>query len=395
MNILLLAACPFFQNRGTPIAIKLAAEVLAGAGHRLHILTYPEGEPVPIPNGTMTRISALPGVKNIKPGPSWKKLVYDLVMFFRVFGLIKKNRFDIIHAVEETAFMALVMKKIFRIPFVYDLDSSLSQQISEKYAFLKPLKSIMHFFEKKAIQESAGAIAVCKALEEEVRQYRPDKLICRLEDITLLPEREGEEDHSRPEAFPEPVIMYVGNLEKYQGIDLLLEGFQKALPRVGDALLVIIGGGESEIKHYQKRVEELGMGERVVFLGPKPISELSYWLAQARILVSPRTQGNNTPMKIFSYLDSGKPVLATRLPTHTQVLDDEISCLVDPTSEDMAEGMAILMENASLRDKLSMAAKKRVQEEYCFEAFQKKLVHFYNQLEASLLNSPSPRPSRF
>jgi glycosyltransferase involved in cell wall biosynthesis len=392
MNILLLAACPFFQNRGTPIAIKLAAEVLAGAGHRLHILTYPEGEPVPIPNGTITRISALPGVKNIKPGPSWKKLVYDLVMFFKVFGLVKRNRFDIIHAVEETVFIALVMKKIFRIPFVYDLDSSLSQQISEKYAFLKPFKSIIHFFEKKAIRESAGAIAVCKALEEEVRQCRPEKLICRLEDITLLPDREPEEDHSRPDAFREPVIMYVGNLEKYQGIDLLLEGFQKALPKVGDALLVIIGGGESEIKHYRSRVEELGMGERVVFLGPKPISELSYWLAQARILVSPRTQGNNTPMKIFSYLDSGKPVLATRLPTHTQVLDDEISYLIAPTSGDMAEGMAVLMENTSLRDRLSMAAKKRVQEEYCFEAFQKKLVQFYNQLEASLIDSPPPGP---
>ncbi len=50
----------------------------------------------------------------------------------------------------------------------------------------------------------------------------------------------------------------------------------------------------------------------------------------------------------------------------------------------MAEGMTILMKNASLRDRLSQAAKKRVQEEYCFEAFQKKLVQFYNQLEAKI-----------
>ncbi len=81
MNILLLAACPFFQERGTPIAIKLVTEVLAGAGHRIHVLTYPEGDPVTIPNGTITRIPALPGVKNIKPGPTWKKLLYDLVRY--------------------------------------------------------------------------------------------------------------------------------------------------------------------------------------------------------------------------------------------------------------------------------------------------------------------------
>jgi len=380
-----LAPCPFFQDRGTPIAIKLVTEVLSGAGHHLHILTYPEGETVPIPNGTITRIATLPGVKNIKPGPSWKKLVYDLVMFFKVVGLVRKNRFDIIHAVEESAFMALAVKKIYRLPFVFDLDSSMSQQISEKYILLKPLKSIMHYFEKKAIRESAGAIAVCKALEEEVLRCQPEKLVCRLEDITNLSEQGREEGFTQTKAFQEPVIMYVGNLEKYQGIDLLLEGFQKALPRVGEAKLVIVGGGESEIKHYQKRADDLGMKERVVFLGPKPVSELPHWLAQARILVSPRRQGNNTPMKIFSYLDSGKAVLATRLSTHTQVLDDEIAYLVAPTPEDMAEGMAVLMENASLRDKLSLAAKKRVQEEYCFEAFQKKLIRFYNQLETKVI----------
>jgi glycosyltransferase involved in cell wall biosynthesis len=384
MKVLLLAPCPFFQERGTPIAIKLVAEVLAGAGHHLHILTYPEGESVPIPNGSIIRVTTLPGVKNIKPGPSWKKLVYDLALFFKVFGVIKNNHFDVIHAVEEAAFIALVIKKIFRIPFVYDMDSSLSRQISEKYRLIKPLESIMHFFEKKVIRESAGVIPVCKALEEEVRQCRPEKLVCRLEDITLLPDRERETNLSNLEVFREPVILYVGNLEKYQGIDLLLEGFQKAIPRVGDARLVIIGGGESEISHYQKRAEEMAIGERVSFLGPKPVSELSYWLSQARILVSPRTRGNNTPMKIFSYLDSGKVVLATRLLTHTQVLDDEIAYLVAPTADDMAEGLAFLMENDTLREKLSQAARKRVQEEYCFAAYQKKLIQFYNQLEKNI-----------
>ena len=291
MKILLLAPCPFFQERGTPIAIKLVTEVLAGTGHQLHILTYPEGEAVAIPNGSITRIRALPGIKNIKPGPSWKKLIYDLVMLFKVFGLVRKNHFDILHAVEESAFMALAVKKTYRIPFIYDMDSSLSQQISEKYILLKPLKSIMHFFEKKAIRESAGVIAVCKSLEDEVLKCQPGKSVCRLEDITLLSKQRQEGGPPETQTFREPVIMYVGNLEKYQGIDLLLEGFQKALPLVGNARLVIIGGGESEIKHYQERAEDLGIRERVAFLGPKPVSELSNWLAKARILASPERKG--------------------------------------------------------------------------------------------------------
>jgi glycosyltransferase involved in cell wall biosynthesis len=90
-------------------------------------------------------------------------------------------------------------------------------------------------------------------------------------------------------------------------------------------------------------------------------------------------------MKIYSYLDSGKPVLATRLPTHTQVLDEEIAYLVSPTPEGMAQGLAALMENDALRARLSLAAKKRVQEEYCFEAYRRKLAGFYERLEAKII----------
>jgi glycosyltransferase involved in cell wall biosynthesis len=384
MRILLLAPCPFFQERGTPIAIKLAAEVLSREGHFLQILTYPEGEAIPIPKGSITRIRAVPGVRNIKPGPSWKKLVYDPLLLFKASELARKNRFDLVHAVEESVFIALVLKKIFRLPYVYDLDSSLSRQVAEKYPLMNPLKPIMGYFERKAIRESLGAVAVCRALEEEVLKCRPGHLVCRLEDITLLPEEEDKEIMSSPRLFQEAVIMYVGNLEKYQGIDLLIEGFQKALPKLGKARLVIIGGRESEIGTYQNRVKQMGLEGEVEFLGPKPVSELAYWLQQASILVSPRLAGNNTPMKIYSYLDSGRPVLATRLPTHTQVLDEEIAYLVSPDPESLAGGLVALLENAALRERLAQAAKKRVREEYCFEAYQKKLVDFYRKVEQKL-----------
>ena len=126
MNILLLAPSPFFQLRGTPIAVRLLTKVLTAEGHKVHILTYHEGEPVDFPNLTISRIPRLPGIKDIKPGPSWKKIVSDLALFVMLLKMVKGNRFDVIHAVEESVFMALVVKKIYGIPFIYDLDSSLS-----------------------------------------------------------------------------------------------------------------------------------------------------------------------------------------------------------------------------------------------------------------------------
>lgn len=67
------------------------------------------------------------------------------------------------------------------------------------------------------------------------------------------------------------------------------------------------------------------------FLGAQPVALLSaVYLAQADILVSPRSKGSNTPMKLYSYLASGKPILATNLWTHTQVLTAASAVLTEP-----------------------------------------------------------------
>jgi glycosyltransferase involved in cell wall biosynthesis len=174
--------------------------------------------------------------------------------------------------------------------------------------------------------------------------------------------------------------MYIGNLEKYQGIDLLIQGFKEALHQEEGLNLVIIGGNKDDIQFYQQRVEQLGITTHVYFCGQRPVNQLGSYLSQADILVSPRIQGNNTPMKIYSYLDSGKPVLATRLPTHTQVLDETISYLVNPVAEDMAAGIIALSRNAKLRQSLGSKARERVGEEYSLPVFKRKVDTFYKKL---------------
>ncbi len=89
-------------------------------------------------------------------------------------------------------------------------------------------------------------------------------------------------------------------------------------------------------------------------------------------------------MKIYSYLDSGRPLLATRLPTHTQVLDDRIAFLINPDPKAMAKGMVTLLNDTNLRSELSKRAKERVKLEFSYEAFQKKLLTFYQRLEENL-----------
>ena len=118
------------------------------------------------------------------------------------------------------------------------------------------------------------------------------------------------------------------------------------------------------------------------FLGPRPVSLLADLLREADVLVSPRLKGLNTPMKIYSYLDSGTAVLATRLRTHTQVLDERTAYLVEPEPEALGAGLAALLRDPSLRRQLAAEAKDYVRREFTPEAARRKLEAFYARVES-------------
>jgi glycosyltransferase involved in cell wall biosynthesis len=389
MKILVLAPHPFFQARGTPLAVKRVLEFLSSRGHQLDLLTFHEGEDVDIPNCRIHRIARPLWIRNIRPGFSMKKVVCDVLMFAKCLAMVRRNKYDLIHAVEESAFIAAAMQRMAGIPYVYDMDSSLAEQLVDAYPGLQFAFNTLRKCEAVAVRHSLGVLTVCAALEDVAHGHAPDKPVGRVEDTTLLgPDqtytRNGQGDNILPPAVDgtSPVAMYVGNLEHYQGIGLLLEGFRHALIRIPNAHLVIVGGIQEDIAYYGRRAIQLGIGSRVHFLGQRPISSLENLFRRADVLVSPRLKGLNTPMKIYSYLDSGTPVLATRLRTHTQVLDDHTAYLVEPDPESLGDGLVELLSNPVLREHLASHAKAYVQREFTPEAAHRKLGSFYTMMES-------------
>lgn len=385
LNILFLVPHPFYQDRGSPIADKLVLRFLSKQGEKVDVVTYAEGKNIDFENINIYRTIKIPFIRNIRPGFSWKKMVYDLLMFVEVIKLISHKKYDLVHAVEESVFIALVLKFLFKIPYIYDMDSSLAQQMEEKYPFLSHFSPILKWFEKKAVKNAEVVVPVCEALANDIAKYEPQK-VTLLPDVSLLNDNAGETQLNSKVNIKvgNTTLMYVGNLEQYQGIDLLLESLSQALKHTEKVELVIVGGNPEDIKKYQHKANKLGLNHKVRFLGAKPASELGKYLSQADVLVSPRIKGKNTPMKIYSYLDSGKPVLATDLPTHTQVLNSNISMLSKPTPEEFAKGMVSLIEDPSLRLRLGVAAKMMVQKNHSYSAFCEKLGNLYNEVKLKL-----------
>ncbi|MFL5403938.1 MAG: glycosyltransferase family 4 protein [Gemmatimonadales bacterium] len=389
MRILILAPHPFFQPRGTPIAVRRVLEFLSSRGHQLDLLTFHEGDNIDIPNCRIHRIAGRLGIRNVRAGFSFKKVVCDVLMLVKCVRMVRRNRYDLIHAVEESAFIAAAIQRLTGIPYIYDMDSSLAEQLVDAYPGLHFAFSTLRRCEAIAVRHSLGVLTVCAALEDVAHGHAPDKLIGRVEDTTLLgPESPRFGDgHRNNRALPgvgphTPVVMYAGNLAHYQGIGLLLDGFRHALSRVPDAQLIIVGGLEKDIAHYGRRALQLGVESHVHFLGPRPVESLESLFRRADVLVSPRIRGLNTPMKIYSYLDSGTAVLATRLRTHTQVMDDRIAYLVPPEPEALGDGLAELLRDPVLRERLASQAKAYVQQEFTPEAAERKLSSFYSMMES-------------
>lgn len=381
MKVLVIAPQPFFQERGTPIAVRLLAETLCGFGHEVDLLVYHAGEDIAVPGLRLIRAARPPGVREIPIGISWQKLVCDLWLMSRMIGLLRRNSYDVIHAVEEAIFPAAVVTAFGRRKLVYDMDSSMSEQLTEKWRMLRPLRGLLELIERTAIRRSTAVLAVCEDLAVKVRPWVGEHRVVVLPDVPLADGGFGAGiDSLRAIAGPGTTIgLYVGNLERYQGIDLLADAIAR-LPPADNLQMIVVGGAPLDVARYRRCAQEAGISGRLHFIGARPVAHLNAYLAQADILVSPRILGHNTPMKIYSYMQSGKAILATDIRSHTQAIDRDCAELVAPEAAALAAGLKRLVCDADLRRRLGQAARERVEREYSLPVFRRKLQVAYEQM---------------
>jgi len=381
MNVILLAPQPFYRERGTPIAVRLLAETLCSLGHSVDLLVYHEGEEITFPGLRLLRAAAPPLVRDVPIGFSVKKLACDLALTAAFLRLSRPGRYDVVHAVEEAVFPAAWLRRRHGAAVVCDMDSDMVDQLAGRSRLRRRFRPLLYAIMRRTLRACDLVLAVCPSLADKARALCPGVPVRVLEDIPLTeaPEAPAEDLRMR---FPVAgaLALYVGNLEPYQGIDLLLASLAALGPDV-PATLVVIGGIPGDVARYRVAAAALGLTARVHFAGPRPVRNLGGYLAQADILVSPRTLGENTPMKIYSYLAAGRAILATAIGSHTQALDDSCALLARPEPGCLAAGLQRLAQDAPLRERLGNAAAARAAERYSRAAYREKLRAAYAGLE--------------
>jgi glycosyltransferase involved in cell wall biosynthesis len=385
LKILMIAPEPFFEPRGTPFSEYFRIRALAALGHQVDLVTYPFGADRDIPGLRIFRSWRPPGIRAVRTGPSAAKLLLDLFLFFKALGRALRGGYDLVHSHEEGSLMAVVIQKLIGRPHLYDMHSSLPQQM-ENFQFSRSrlLVGLLRLAERIALRNARSVIVICRALFEHAAAVTDPAKLTLIENF--MDDRPACLDDGKIRALrgrfapgAGRIVFYAGTLEAYQGIPLLLDSME----RLGDEYrLVLAGGDPQQVEDLRRSLAGRGLQERVVLLGRQPAAEIPALLQAADVLVSPRSRGTNIPLKVYSYLASGVPVVATDLPTHTQTLTPEIAVLAPPEPAAFAAAIA----RAAGPEGRAAAARAR---EFCRRHYAPER---YQELVATALAKAVPGP---
>lgn len=377
----MVAPQPFFQPRGTPFSVYFRALVLAELGVEIDLLCYGQGQDVEIPGVRILRIPDLGVFGPVKVGPSLLKLVLDIPLAVRTYWRVLVGRYDFVHVHEEAAFFSLLVPMLGP-KLVYDMHSSLAQQlVAYRWDRVPLLVRLFEMLERATLRRADAVITIGPALAElalgQMRRANDHFLIENsiFEPVRVTGPRDVAHARKLETALPEgrTLVAYAGTLESYQGVDLLIRALTIARRENPQLFLLVIGGTADQVDDLRALASSCGMDEHCLFTGTLDQQATFDLLSRAHVLTSPRVGGINTPLKVYQLLASGKPVVATRIPSHTQVLDDETCILTQPNPEAFAEGLLHAVGDPAAAQRRIRAALELYSSKYSRSIYKSKL----------------------
>jgi hypothetical protein len=172
--VLVVAPQPFYEDRGTPIAVCQVLQALSQLSYDVDLLTYPVGRMLEIPRVRYFRVANPFRVRRVPIGLSLAKILLDSALVIELARrLSSDDGYSCIHAVEEAAFPAVLLGRRFGIPVIYDMQSSLPEQLAQHLAFRNPLaQRILHRLEAWLLRR-ADSVVSSSGLAERVRALAP------------------------------------------------------------------------------------------------------------------------------------------------------------------------------------------------------------------------------
>lgn len=156
-----------------------------------------------------------------------------------------------------------------------------------------------------------------------------------------------------------PVAFYIGRIADEKRVDVLVDEFAGALDAMPDGALLVLGGTGKRLPGIQRKVERLGLADRVWTLGPLSPDELGDWYSAADICVS-ASRSETGPLTAVEAMACGCPVVALDAPGFEDRVEHGVNgLLAEDRPRGLGEAMASVLRDPALRARLSEGAVSR------------------------------------
>lgn len=395
-KVLLVAPQPFYEDRGTPIAVRHVLEALAQLGLESHLLTFPVGKPVEIPGLRITRCANPFGIRSVPVGLSVRKVLLDLTLLAVLRRELRRHDYACIHAVEEMVLPALLLSRRIGVPVVYDMQSSIPEQLLDHWCLgRRPFQAALRRGEKWTIANADFVVsstglaervhASCVSSKHREWVFPGPDFVAHATMTDRVRARLGLPSD-------QPLIVFAGTFERYQGINLLLKAIPMVLEVQPDVLFVLVGSRDEKDARLPEDHALPANAVRVIQRQPRESTLALCRLAD--VLVSPRIEGSNVPLKVFDYLADGGLIVATDVPSHRSVLDQHTAILVEPRPAALAEGILRALRDPEMAASVRAAAAEFSKTHLGWPRFVQSVREIYEAVGISGQMSETPKPSR-
>ncbi|MDJ0761544.1 MAG: glycosyltransferase [Myxococcota bacterium] len=376
MRLLHVFAGPFPTVQGTQVLVGQTCELLSRFGHDVHLLCYAHATREPDVSFTIHRIADWPRFHRDRSGPSTRKVVLDLLLARQCAHLIGRLRPHIVHAHHYEALVAAwLANPLGKTPIVFHAHALMAPELPTygPQRLRWPAAWLGAVMDTSLPRLAHAAVAVSPYVRDQIEKtgYRKDKLY-------LL--RPPAEITSPPRHPPNPGhyirAVYMGNLDKYQGLDHLLRGLAILDTNTRELLKVDVIT-DSDPSDFLAEVRSRGL-EDLVEAHPHgdPQGALTR-LWEAHIALVPRVLAGGAPIKLVNALAAGRPTMV-HTTTDPGLVHNRDVWAVDMTQpQAVAAGLRVLTRDSALRSRLSVGAVSAAQRLFSEEKYINDLNRLY------------------
>lgn len=383
----MLAPTPYFADRGCHVRIYEEARALIRRGCDVRIVTYHIGRDLPgIPT---ERIPNIPWYQRLTAGPSWQKPLLDALLLFKVLSVARAFKPHILHAhLHEGAFIAMLLKPLLCLPLVMDFQGSLTTECRD-HGFFKAGSLLERLFSsvERVVNRAADAIITSSSpgADQLVREWhvparKVTVVIDGVDTECFRPFPRGAARRTLGIPEDRPLVVFLGVLNAYQGVDLLLDVMSILKPRTPKIHFLLMGYPEQA---YRQKAIDRGLGDMVSFTGRIDYAEAAEMLCAGDLAISPKLSLSEANGKLFNYMACGLPTLVFDTPVNREILGDAGEYATYGDADDLAAKIVELLGDKERLAGCSRQVREKAVAEHSWEKRAALVEGLYRRLLGS------------